>query len=67
MHAAAWFSPEGEVQTLFEDVGRHNALDKVIGERFTAGQLPLADTGLMVNGRASFELVQKARRAGCPL
>jgi len=50
-----------------EDVGRHNALDKVVGWAFGEGRLPLADCALCVSGRLSFELVQKAAVAGCPV
>ena len=67
LHATGLFDAEGELVCLREDVGRHNALDKVVGWAFTQGRLPLADSILCVSGRLSFELVQKAAVAGCPI
>ncbi|HUJ92059.1 MAG TPA: formate dehydrogenase accessory sulfurtransferase FdhD [Gaiellaceae bacterium] len=67
LHATGLFSTEGELLCAREDVGRHNAMDKVIGWAFGAGLLPLERSILCVSGRLSFELVQKAAVAGCPL
>lgn len=64
VHAAAAFTVAGEVMMTREDVGRHNAVDKVIGRLLLDGQLPATGLGLFVSGRASFELVQKAWAAG---
>jgi len=67
LHATGLFSSEGELLVVREDVGRHNAMDKVVGWAFGRGLLPLSDKILCVSGRLSFELVQKAAVAGCPL
>jgi len=67
LHATGLFGAGGELLVLREDVGRHNAMDKVIGRAFLDGRLPLGDAMLCVSGRLSFELVQKAAVAGCPL
>lgn len=67
LHAAACFDANGDLLVTMEDVGRHNAVDKVIGRLFIDGQLPAGTVGMMVSGRASFELVQKSLVAGIPL
>ena len=67
LHASALFDREGNLKLLREDVGRHNALDKVIGNQFLQGKISLYDSILLVSGRASFELVQKATIAGIPI
>src|SRR2546421_14756 len=67
LHATGLFDTSSELLCLREDVGRHNAMDKVIGWAFEEGRLPFADQILCVSGRLSFELVQKAAVAGCPV
>lgn len=67
IHAVARFSLTGSLLDLAEDVGRHNALDKVIGRALRAGALPLSGEGLWLSGRAGFEMLDKAARAGAPL
>lgn len=67
LHAAALFDEDGDIIVVREDVGRHNAVDKVIGWMFMNGRLPAQREGLLVSGRASFELMQKSLVAGIPL
>jgi FdhD protein len=67
LHASGLFNRHGELLLIAEDVGRHNALDKVVGHMLLAGRLPLSDSMLCVSGRTSYEIVQKALLAGIPL
>lgn len=67
IHASGLFDDRGNIELVREDVGRHNALDKLIGAQLQAGNVPLMERGILVSGRASFELLQKAMVAGCPL
>jgi FdhD protein len=67
LHASALFRPDGEIVAVREDVGRHNALDKLIGSQLLAGSLPLHDRIVLLSGRIGFELVQKSAVAGVPI
>ncbi len=66
-HACASFNQHGEIGMIFEDVGRHNAMDKLVGHHLKLGNLPMTNMISIVSGRASFELVQKSIRAGFPI
>lgn len=67
LHAAALFDASGKIMSLREDVGRHNAVDKLVGAEFLAGRTPLEHAGMLVSGRASYEILQKALFAGLPI
>jgi len=67
LHAAALFSADGRVEQVAEDVGRHNAVDKVVGRMLIDDRLPLGASLLFVSGRTSYEIVQKAFLAGIPI
>ena len=67
LHAAGLFGPRGRLFLVREDVGRHNAVDKLVGERLSSGQAPVAGKILLVSGRTSFEIVQKTLRLGAPI
>jgi FdhD protein len=67
LHATGLFDSSGEPSCVHEDVGRHNAMDKVIGRALLDGRLPISESILCVSGRLAFELVQKAAMAGCPI
>jgi len=67
LHAAGLFHHGGQLEVLREDVGRHNAVDKIVGHAFLAGDLPLKDKVLVVSGRTSFDIMQKTLAAGIPM
>lgn len=67
LHGAGLFAPDGALEIVREDIGRHNAVDKVLGARLRAGLVPASERILVVSGRAGFEIIQKARVAGVPV
>ena len=67
LHASGLFNSAGDILAVREDIGRHNALDKLIGRTLMRDELPLSEYGIVVSGRASFELMQKAMMAGVPV
>lgn len=67
LHASGLFDAQGNILCVREDVGRHNAFDKLVGRQLVTHAVPLSDCGIIVSGRASFELMQKAMMVGCPL